>query len=71
MKKEPMIEIPALFWKTISDAEWQHVCDTGYLSAAMCRKLWHLTDRQDDPPDSVQVLISSKDLKRVFPEIKK
>lgn len=60
------IEIPAKFWRALEISEFSRIAATSTLNKKQCALLWRMTDRQDDPPDSMFLMISIKDLIRSF-----
>lgn len=54
--------IPAEFWKTLSDEEWNEALFSSRLNRRLCRRLWSLEGRTDKPPHSLDIFINKKQL---------
>jgi hypothetical protein len=63
-------QIEPRFWHTLSLEEWKTVFQTGTLNAQLTARLWRMRDRQDPPPDSVEVYLSKKDVDRMLRQLK-
>jgi hypothetical protein len=61
------IQIPAKFWKSLTDAEFHQVCMTSELSPELCARAWRMLDRQDEPPEKLGIMVSREDVMRLFP----
>lgn len=49
----------------------EHLWQTGTLNRKQCRALWKYLERSDPVPRLLRIYVSSEDMMRVFPEIKK
>ena len=64
------ITIPPAFLRTLTSDEFHALCENnGYLNAEQCARLWRMTDRQGDPPASLQLRFSVADLMREYPPL--
>jgi hypothetical protein len=67
--REP-ITIPPAFFQTLTFDESSALCDNnGWLNAEQRARLWRMTDRQGDPPTSLQLRMSVADLMLEFPPV--
>ena len=64
---EPQNMIPVAFWKTLSDEEWQRIWNNGgKLDRPLCERLYRMTDRHGEVPDSITPLIHRNDVEQMF-----
>lgn len=62
------MNIPKEFWAQMSFAEFNAlIANDGWMDAGQCARLWRLTDRQDEPPARMQIVLNMDDVKKVFP----
>ena len=61
--------IPARFWQTLKPGEFAQIVyeQNGCLNADQCARLWRLEDRNSEPPQRLQVLVSRADINRLWP----
>ena len=63
--------IPPKFWQTLKPGEFAQISERGgWLNAEQCARLWRLTDRQDEPPQRMELFFRAEDIDRVFPRKK-
>jgi hypothetical protein len=67
MSRKPFV-IPASFWKSLNEDEAIEAMSTSRFNAKLCARLWHFLNRQDEPPPSLTLTVSKKDVERVWPE---
>jgi hypothetical protein len=59
------------FWQTLSNEEWETVYQTGRLDTKLTARLWRMRDRQDPPPDSVEILLNKNDVDKMLQRLKR
>jgi hypothetical protein len=64
-------QVDPRFWGTLSPEEWQIVFQTGRLDAKLTARLWRMRDRQDPPPDSVEILLHKSDFEKMLRRLKR
>jgi hypothetical protein len=47
--------IPTAFWRTFSKQDFKEMYDRGYLNAEQCRRLYRMTERQQQPPKRISL----------------
>jgi hypothetical protein len=66
------LRIPLNFIRSLSEDEWMYIMGRGgRLNAHLCARLWRCLDRQDEPPESITLMVSKADIERAFPELGK
>lgn len=60
------MKIPGSFFKTLTDAEWSKVRLTSALDAELCRRLWAMEGRTDNPPKCMILAVDRAEFERVF-----
>jgi hypothetical protein len=62
-------KIPSRFWQSVTKEEFEQILENdGCLNAELTARLWHMEDRQGDPPQSVKILIHRPTLERLLKE---
>ncbi len=62
------VVIPPAFFRAMSRDEFRQLClNNGVLNAEQCARLWRMTDRQDEPPRSMTLMVSREDVMRIWP----
>lgn len=58
--------LPPEFWKTLSKEEDKEIFETGMLNYRLCKRLWAMLGRTDQPPHKLMVLVREEDLMRLI-----
>jgi hypothetical protein len=62
------IKIPARFWAGMSTEEFMGIVRRNGLDGEQCQRLWRMQDRQDAPPNFLEIRVRREDVMRVWPE---
>ena len=58
------VKIPAQFWQEIGVDEFMHIARRG-LTEKQCARIWKLLGRTDEPPKSMEAVISRVDIEQL------
>lgn len=62
---EPENTIPASFWASLSEDDWDRIlANGGKFDRPLCARLYRMTDRHGTPPDEITPLLSRDDIDR-------
>ena len=67
-RTDDFVDIPSEFWKRLGEEGFARVCERGYLDAEQCAQLWRMTDRQDQPPERLEVWVEKRGVDKVIEE---
>jgi hypothetical protein len=56
--------IPPGFFATLTEAERMELFATWRLTGALCERLWRMSEFQGPPPDSIELMVSRRELVR-------
>jgi len=63
------VPIPRQFWATLTEEEQdEFFASNGWLNAEQCARVWRMTDRQDTPPERMQLFFSRAEVMKAFPK---
>jgi hypothetical protein len=64
--KDDLGKIVPNFWKTMPRKDAVEAMQTGFLNKTQSARLWRMLDRQGEPPEKLEILVSKEDVDRMI-----